>query len=259
MLHGSWEKGDFSTPLRFGRNDGGCGPAFLSLEEGDFFTPQRFDRNDDRGSASIVISSGAACRYGADGKRSHDTLSREISRVMLPVPSEEGDFSTLLRCGRNDGGRGPAFLKSAPPKGETTHYILRVASAPSKCVRCAPKGATASSEPFEPYERKAKHVTLTLYSSPKRAIPQPSGPKAPSNLRTLRTFGPEARQPSRRRRVQWRGAPPQVSSFLSPRFTANRFRFWPVSFMRASTEGRPVSSSAFRTMYSQALASSKAW
>ena len=25
-----------------------------------------------------------------------------------------------------------------PPKGETTHYILRVASAPSKCVRCAP-------------------------------------------------------------------------------------------------------------------------
>ena len=27
----------------------------------------------------MVISSGAACRYGADGKRSHDTLSREIS------------------------------------------------------------------------------------------------------------------------------------------------------------------------------------
>ncbi len=31
---------------------------------------------------------------------------------------------------------------SSPPKGETTHYILRVASAPSKCVRCAPKGDT---------------------------------------------------------------------------------------------------------------------
>ena len=27
----------------------------------------------------LVISSGAACRYGADGNRSHDTLSREIS------------------------------------------------------------------------------------------------------------------------------------------------------------------------------------
>ena len=28
---------------------------------------------------------------------------------------------------------------SIAPKGETTHYILRVASAPSKCVRCAPQ------------------------------------------------------------------------------------------------------------------------
>ena len=26
-----------------------------------------------------------------------------------------------------------------PPKDETTHYILRVADAPSKCVRCAPR------------------------------------------------------------------------------------------------------------------------
>ena len=31
-----------------------------------------------------------------------------------------------------------------PPKGETTHYILRVASAPSKCVRCAPQGDTTT-------------------------------------------------------------------------------------------------------------------
>ena len=52
--------------------------------------------------ANIVISSGDACRYEADGKRFDDTLSREISRVMLPVPSEEGDFSTPLRFGRND-------------------------------------------------------------------------------------------------------------------------------------------------------------
>ena len=28
---------------------------------------------------------------------------------------------------------------SIAPKGETTHYILRVAIAPSKCVRCAPQ------------------------------------------------------------------------------------------------------------------------
>ena len=29
---------------------------------------------------------------------------------------------------------------ASPPKGETTHYILRVAGAPSKCVRCASTG-----------------------------------------------------------------------------------------------------------------------
>ena len=31
-----------------------------------------------------------------------------------------------------------------PPKGETTHYILRVANAPSKCVRCAPIGQSTT-------------------------------------------------------------------------------------------------------------------
>ncbi len=52
-------------------------------------------------------------------------------------------------------------LYSSPPKGETTHYILRVASAPSKCVRCAPQGR---------------------YHNPR--------PEGPSNLRTLRPIGP---------------------------------------------------------------------
>gem|GEM_PF-4268581 len=32
-------------------------------------------------------------------------------------------------------------------------------------------------------------VTLSLYSSPVRAIPQPSAPEGLSNFRTLRTFG----------------------------------------------------------------------
>ena len=42
---------------------------------------------------------------------------------------------------------------SIVPKGETTHYILRVASAPSKCVRCAPQsGNPQPFEPFEPFE-----------------------------------------------------------------------------------------------------------
>ena len=52
--------------------------------------------------AATVISSGVACRYGADGKRSHDALSREISRRNAACTIRGGDFSTPLRCGRND-------------------------------------------------------------------------------------------------------------------------------------------------------------
>ncbi len=40
----------------------------------------------------------------------------------------------------------PAGLAVMAPKGETTHYILRVASAPSKCVRCAPPAAAGCIE-----------------------------------------------------------------------------------------------------------------
>ena len=38
------------------------------------------------------------------------------------------------------GGHPLARFAGLPPKGETTHYILRVADAPSKCVRCASTG-----------------------------------------------------------------------------------------------------------------------
>ena len=83
-----------------------------------------------------VISSGAACRYGADGKRFDDTLSREISHRNAARTIRGGDFSTLWRLciespsqpklasslhnkrlsywrltgyGRNDGGAGRLF------------------------------------------------------------------------------------------------------------------------------------------------------
>ena len=53
--------------------------------------------------ANTVISSRAACRYGADGKRFDDTLSREISqRNAARTISGGRDFSTPLRFGRND-------------------------------------------------------------------------------------------------------------------------------------------------------------
>ena len=54
--------------------------------------------------ANIVISSGDACRYGADGKRFDDTLSREISQRNAARTIRWRDFSTPLRFGRNDGG-----------------------------------------------------------------------------------------------------------------------------------------------------------
>ena len=56
--------------------------------------------------ANTVISSGAACRYGADGKRFDEALSREISRRIAARTIRGGDFSTPLRYGRNDGGAG---------------------------------------------------------------------------------------------------------------------------------------------------------
>ena len=62
----------------------------------------------------LVIWSGAACRYGVDGKRFDDTLSREISHRNAARTIRGGDFSTPLRFGRNDGGRGRLFYNLRP-------------------------------------------------------------------------------------------------------------------------------------------------
>ena len=99
------------SPLRFAAVEiTGMGAAFLSL--GCEISPLRYATVEmTRGVlANTVISSGAACRYGADGKRAHDTLSREISHRNAARTIRGGDFSTPLRFGRNDGGGGPAFL-----------------------------------------------------------------------------------------------------------------------------------------------------
>ena len=47
--------------------------------------------------AATVISSGAACRYGAEGKRFNDTLSLKISCRNAARTIRGGDFSTLWR------------------------------------------------------------------------------------------------------------------------------------------------------------------
>ena len=75
--------------------------------------------------ASTVISSGAACRYGADGKRSHDTLSREISRLNAARTIRGGDFSTPLRFGRNDGRGRAGFFYNLRPGGATATLGLK--------------------------------------------------------------------------------------------------------------------------------------
>ena len=61
--------------------------------------------------ASTVISSGAACRYGADGKCIYDTLSREISRLNAARAIRGGEISPLRFASvEMTGGGGPAFL-----------------------------------------------------------------------------------------------------------------------------------------------------
>ena len=94
--------GDFSTPLRYGRNDEDGRQRFCHL--GREISPLCSAAVEmTRGAlANIVISSGAAWRYGADRKRSHDTLSREISHRNATRIIRGGDFSTPLRFGRND-------------------------------------------------------------------------------------------------------------------------------------------------------------
>ena len=83
--------------------------------------------------ANTVISSGDACRYGADGKRFDETLSREISQRNA-ARTIRGDFSTPQRFRRNDGGRAPFFIKLAaePPPPPF--------------------------EPFEPFEPSEPHI-----------------------------------------------------------------------------------------------------
>ncbi len=62
----------------------------------------------------LVISSGAACRYGADGNRSHDTLSREISHRNAARTISGGEISPLRFAFVEMTGMGAAFLSFAP-------------------------------------------------------------------------------------------------------------------------------------------------
>ena len=140
--------------------------------------------------ANIVISSGDACRYGADGKRIDDTLSPEISqRNAVPRTIRGGDFSTPLRYGRNDDRARLFFIKSAP-EGRHHHPRPEGLSPPER------KRRNPSTQPAAP----AAPPSFIICA--RRAPPQPSACKAvklknpwavgPS---ILRTFLPAPKRP----------------------------------------------------------------
>ncbi len=138
--------------------------------------------------ANIVISSGDACRYGADGKRFDDTLSREISQRNAAC-TIRGDFSTPLRYGRNDDRARLFFIKSAP-EGRHHHPRPEGLSPPER------KRRNPSTQPAAP----AAPPSFIICA--RRAPPQPSACKAvklknpwavgPS---ILRTFLPAPKRP----------------------------------------------------------------
>ena len=140
--------------------------------------------------ANIVISSGDACRYGADGKRFDETLSREISQRNA-ARTIRGDFSTPLRYGRNDDRARLFFIKSAP-EGRHHHPRPEGLSPPER------KRRNPSTQPAAP----AAPPSFIICA--RRAPPQPSACKAvklknpwavgPS---ILRTFLPTPKQPYR--------------------------------------------------------------
>ena len=115
-----------------------CRNAARTMRGGDFSTPLRFGRNDERGVRCYRhLERSRMPLWETDRNRSHDALSREISHRNAARTMRGGDFSTLWRLciespsqpklasslhnkrlsywrltgfGRNDGGRGPAFL-----------------------------------------------------------------------------------------------------------------------------------------------------
>ena len=56
-----------------------------------------FRFHDSKGSLHGHLERGCVSVWETDGKRSHDTLSREISLLHASWTIEEGDFSTLWR------------------------------------------------------------------------------------------------------------------------------------------------------------------
>ena len=145
--------------------------------------------------AATVISSGAACWYGADGKRIDDTLSREISHRNAARTIRGGDFSTPLRFGRNDeDGAGRLFC----------HLGREISPLRSATVEMTGGGGPA----FFIICGEAATTTLGAKGPVKLKNPPAKGRSI------LRTFPSEPFEPSHRRCVQWRPPPPSSRAGL---------------------------------------------
>ena len=111
-----------------------------------------------RGVLFFPLNRGKSGAAGKGGGERSEPISRMLFMLYnIECQSRNADFISIA------------------PKGETTHYILRVASAPSKCVRCAPQ--SGNPPPSEPACQRQAEPSEPSEPGPlcgPIAIPQPS-------------------------------------------------------------------------------------
>ena len=209
--------------------------AARTIRGGDFSTPLRFGRNDERGARQHRhLERSCMPLWGADGNRAHDALSREISQRNAARTIRGGDFSTPLRFGRNDErgarqhrhlerGDAPVWVLEGNRFDETLSREISQRNA-ARTIRGEEifplrnafvemtKGATITLGPKDRCPLSESDATLlhNLRRQPRpffiicarRALPQPSACKAvklknpPANGRSiLRTFLPAPKRP----------------------------------------------------------------
>ena len=135
--------------------------AARTIRGGDFSTPLRFGRNDERGARQHRhLERGDASVWVLEGNRFDETLSREISQCNA-ARTIRGDFSTPLRYGRNDDRARLFFIKSAP-EGRHHHPRPEGLSPPER------KRRNPSTQPAAP----AAPPSFIICA--RRAPPQPS-------------------------------------------------------------------------------------
>ena len=160
-----------------------------------------------------------------------DSWQRSVSgpwRYFPVFPKVDAAYGQALTGLRVDGPLGRRFLRGlsltrlwregccrAPLNYRRRPLMKKPLQPPCGCRKCIPllvAPATKGGKSHRrwliivmlilPYDTESKSRNADFISIARRAIRNPR-PEGPSNLRTFRTLGPEARQPSHRRCVQW--------------------------------------------------------